>query len=195
MHNSKRYLGGCYHVQLPEGHREGYQSDLGAACLNITEQWCIRLISTWVLIAQPACTTIHKSVLTSWLAAAPEGWTSFTLFASICWSRLGSLRVTRPRRCTTRSWRVEQSYTNIPLHHVWILEFVSFCKNRIHVSEHGNISSQSIVLFCLRCFDTRCFASLALHVAFGPRSITRRRKGWFISSSTLLIISRYSVNL
>lgn len=160
-HNYKGDSGWCcYHMRLPQGHTEGYQLDLSAARLNAsTEEPYIHLISPPDAVAQP---TIHKSVLTCELLSGVKHHSRL-----FCFFRVNLLISLRQGHTTSAmhntfmtSGAVVRLYTNIPLHHVY-LDYVSFSpskkekkRNRMHVSQHGSISSSSIMLFCLSCFDT-----------------------------------------
>lgn len=69
--------------------------------------------------------------------------------------------------------------------------FMSFCKNRMHVAQHGNITDiWSITLFSLSGFDAWCHASLLFHV------VLQRTEASFVDShqacASLLIISPYN---
>ena len=108
MYNYKRYVDWChYRMQLSEGHSEGYQLDLSAAYLNVsTEQRCIHLISTWMLSLNPHAQQFIN--LSSRLSSRGLNIISRFLHQSADLDS-PSLRVTRPLRCTTRLWQVEQS--------------------------------------------------------------------------------------
>lgn len=156
-HNYSRHFGFfCNHMQLLEGHSEGYHSYLCAACLCVSaESWYIHLVSVSMpLLTVHAQHFINPSSCVS--CCAPWGLNIIHCFSHQyanfpCLSQGHTTSVMHNTFMTRGAFM--RLHTNIPLHHAY-LDYVSFSKNKIHASQRGCITSWSIMLFVLSCFDT-----------------------------------------